>query len=883
MGFLLELSTVTAVAIGLLWGCGLLVARFLLPWRYRPFLPLVAPFLGLALMSAGCHYLGAAGLSLRPMRWLFVGLAVAGWAFALLDRRLRRIPRSALPALAICLLAFLLAISPLFSLGYLTVLGTSVDAVFYAAHSEYLQEAPLRTPGLEPGKPWLAWVASQFGIRAGDTYFVGLVGLLTGSRSYELLSLVPALFFALTAGAVFVWARGSLRLHRGPALLAAALTGLSNLLLCVLYENFLSQSVGLGFVPLLYCFGVEGQRRPGWRMAALFGVLLVTLVSVYPVFAAFALAGVLCSWGVGALRQGALARTARWWLGAAAVAAAWNGVALVRAGRELGYISQVLDSGGVTRVGHGGIVVFPPVIEALGLIAHVSAAYFGNAWPRVPLPILMALGLGFGGLAAYGWWRLSRRARLAAAALFLTGAALAALQRWGVNPPHGYPYGWFKAISALTPQVLVLVAAGIGALWRLRSRRWIAAGAALLLLAINAKHALWTVSFMRQHRLVVSRELIEAADAAGRLDPGAWLEIDLPKSLRQHWLGILLRDRRIRYREPLWVAHVETPRTADAFVRHALVERGSVAPGEAGSLDEPWRRPGGSSRVWANSGLELLERRDSTLASVRWRAAWPEAAALELGIAPARSAVTVRLGPMSREGGLGPGKPRTLQVRVFSLAEAGRIEVPGIAGPVSLPPGGWLLDLDLGCLSGNRIEVSHAAGEAILADLRLLGTATGEPGECLETVPLPDGVASFEQKVLEGGERVRLTASVLRPADATEDTHRLGLHVVSLEQHKLLGGWSLDFPPGARLRRGSLVIDLRDHAAQAEVDGQPATPLTGSFDNRPGSFKVDAVWWRLPEEQLQTLPILWYRRAGDGSVAVKDAAQQRKVGILPSP
>ncbi|MBV8199749.1 MAG: hypothetical protein JOZ15_03905, partial [Acidobacteria bacterium] len=456
MSLAVALGFVAAVAVFLLWGCGLLVARPLLPRRFRPLLPLVAPFLGFSLISAVAHYAGAAGASLRAVRWLLVGLAAAGWTVTMLDRRRRRFPRSSAPALAVCLLAFLLASGPLFVLGYLTTVGATIDGVSYAVRSEYLEEAPPRLPDIAAGKPYLGWVRTQIDLlRLGDVYFVGLLGLLTGKRSYELLTVVPALFFALTAGATFVLARAALDLPRRAALLAAALVGAHNLLLWPVYDNFLSQAVALSLLPIVLASGIEAQRRPDWRMAATFAVLWSGQLSVYPIYAVRTLAAVLLFWGLAWLfgasgpRPRALGRATLWWAGALALAAACNGAALRRAAGELGLLSGALSSSAAASVGPGNIRVFPPLVEIFGLIAHAGAAY-GNDWAYLPEWILTALGLALAAVAAYGWWRLSPRARLAAAALLLTSAAAVAQQRWGAR----YPYGYFKVLTTAVPEVM---------------------------------------------------------------------------------------------------------------------------------------------------------------------------------------------------------------------------------------------------------------------------------------------------------------------------------------------------------------------------------------------------------------------------------------------
>jgi hypothetical protein len=878
------LAGVTAVFVGLLWGCGFLVARLLVPRRWWPLLPLLAPFLGFALISAIAHVLGAAGHSLVEARWAFLVLPAVGWALVLLDPRLRRLPRSSLPALGMCLLAFLVAISPLVILGYLTTVGETIDGISYATRAEYLQEAPPELPDIPAGQPWLGWVRAQIQLlRVGDVYLVGLLGLLTGRPSYELLTLVSALFFALTAGSVFVWTRGSLGFRRNAALLAAGLVGTSNLLLWPVYDNFLSQSLAISLFPLLLCFGVEGQRRPEWRMAALFGVLLATTASVYPVYAVYALLCVLCFWAAAWFlrRRSDPRRAALWWLAAGAAAGAWNGVALARAWTELGFVSGLLSPGGMQVIGRGNILIFPPAVEILGLIAHAASVH-GSGWQRVPLPVLTALGLGFAGLGVYGWWKLGRHARLAVAALLLTSALLAAQQRWAIDPPHGYPYGWFKAISALAPQVLALVAAGIAATWRHRSWRWVAAGAALLLVAVNLKHTLWTVSYTAESQVVLDRELIETARAAARLQPGAWALVDLVPGLQQHWLGVLLHDRKIHYRERLFTQHVETPGEAKATFQYALVEK-SLDGRRRATLDEPWYSRASYVRVWGNGRYELRQRRDAVLASLAWGRPWPVGTMGEIAVAPERRALILGVGPEREESEMAPGRPRTVQMYVYSVDAGNRLTLPGKASPASLPPGGWILDFDLGCVPGGRIGIDHAAGAAVLAEVRVLAAATGRPGVCLEQAPLRTGAVYVTQEVLDGG-KIRLDAMLVRPEGARERLYRLGLHVIDPAQQKLFGVWNLDFPPGERVQRGRLELDLLDRSSHGEVDGRPVELTTGSFDRAEGSFEGDVVLWQLsPTEQILIEPMLWFQRSAAGPVEVTRAVPASRLKVLPAP
>ncbi len=865
-----SLAGIVAVAAGLLWGCGLLVARPLLPRRYLPFLPFIAPFLGFSLISAVAHYAGSA---LCDVLWLFVALAAAGWVLTLLDRRLRRWPRSSAPVLAICLLAFVFAIVPLLVLGYLTTVGGTIDGVSYAVRSEYLQTAPLSPlPELEPGKPYIGWVRLQLGLlRAGDVYLVGLLGLLTGKRSHELLTIVPALFFALTAGSAYVLARGALGFRRAAGVLAAGLVAANNLLLWPVYDNFVSQAVALAFLPLVMAFGIlgiAGMRRPGWRMAALFAVLFSGLLSVYPAFALIALAAVLLAWGLAWFRRPngrALGRAALWWLGALCLTALWNGVALARTAAELGLVSGALTSG--ARDLGGNIEVFPTPLEAFGLVSHAAASQGGH-WERVPAPVLNALGLLFAGVACYGWWRLQPRARLAAAALVVTSGLLMAQQRWMVP----FPYGYFKAVTTAAPLVMLLVACGLASLWQDRrdgrpGSRWLAMGAALLLFAVNLKHGLWSQALVLDHRVLLNRELLAIGKAASAVEPDAWVMLDMKENLRQHWLGYLIRDRKIRFRGPLWFGNIDDPAAANAFFRYAVVEKELDGLRRRTAPDEPWYHPSTYTRHGGEGRYELRERRDPLLGSVRWDRRWAGQDGLVLALDPSLS---VRVGPEVREGEMGPGLPRTVQVRLYSLSPASRIEVAGLGAPVTLEPGGWLLDVDLGCIKGRRIALGRSSGDVLLADVRVLGAVTGTPGACLEASPLSTGAAYLEQDDLGSG-RIRFRVALLRPeGDGRQPPYRLGLHVFDLSDGSIFGIWALDFPPGPRVQQGSLEIDLRDRSSRGALAGAPIEVELTNTEQDTGSFEAQAVWWQFtdPIERHGLHRVLWFQRQPGGAVQV---------------
>lgn len=879
-----SLATIVAVAVALLWGCGFLVARLLLPRRQRPVLLLVAPFLGFSLISAGAHYAGTFGAPLRSIAWVFVVLAAAGWILVLGDTRWRRPSNGSLAALVICLVAFLLAIRPLFVLGYLTTLGETIDAVSYAVRSEYLQGAPLRLPDIEAGKPYLGWVRLQLDvIRAGDVYVIGLVGLLTGKRSHELLTVLPALFFALTAGAAYVLSRIGFRLRQPAALAAAGLVAVHNLLLAPLYDNFVSQGIGLAFLPLVLAFGVEAGRRRSVGAAALFAVLWTGLVSVYPTYALCGLLAVLASWGLdGLLRPGsrwrALGWAARWWCAVAVFAALWNGVALKRGLSELGYLSGALGTSG--NLLGGNLRIFPPITETFGLISHAAGAY-GSRWESLPTWALNAAGLACLATVAVGWWRMGTRGRLAAAAILLTLGALVFQQRWVAQ----YAYGYFKALTTTVVPLTVLLGAGLAALWRRRDGPWrgLAVGGLLLLIAVNLKHVVWGQSVALRDSLALDRDLIGAGQAASRVDPQAWVLLDLPQGIRQHWLGYLIRDRKIRYREPLWFGDIETPGAAGAYFRYAVVERSLDASRRRSAPDEPWYDPATFLRRAGNDRYELRERGDALLSSVDIRGRWPDATDLSLAVLGSPATLSARLGSETLEGAAGPGVPRTLQVRLYNLGSPIDIEADDAAEPVSLGSGGWLLDFDLECLGDRGIVLRRTPGDVLLGDVRVLGAVTGPPGSCFEHAPLSSG-ALFVEQLISGAQRVELRATLLRPEGDSDRPYRFGFHVYEQSQGTFFGVWTVDFPLQPRLQRGVLKVDLSDRAARGEIEGRAAPVEFSKLEADTGTFIGQAVWWALnPHELRQAQPILWFHRRDGGDVQIFKSVGASRLQVIASP
>jgi len=880
MSFVLDIVVVVTVASAVLGGCGLLW-RPLLPWRARPYLTLLAPLLGLALVSGICHALGGAGLPLVRIAWLPVGLAAAGWAGALLRRRLR--PRRELMlALAVCALAFLLAALPLLALGYLTSVGLTSDAVSYAARSEYLQHAPLRAPDAVAGAPMLGLVRSHMKLRAGDVYLLGLLGLLTGHRSFELLTLSLALFFGLAPGAVFVWARLALRLSPRVALLGAGLVGINNLVLWAVFDNFLSQMMGLSLFPALFVFAVEGFRQPGWRSAAVFGALLATLASVYPVYAVYALATVGLYWFVAWLpahRGRDLPRHAAWWLTAAACAVLLNGVALYRSSRELAMVSQLLKPQGAQFLGSGDILVFPSLYEIAGLVSHEAEATRVHPWP-LPRGTTSLLALVVAAFAAYGWRRLAPRPRVAAAALLLAGAALAAHQRFWANPPDGYPYGYFKAVSVLPMEAMVLVAAGLAAAGRRRpALRAASVLTGLAVVVLNLMNSLWSASYAVRHT-ILTRELIAVARASAAVPAGSWvlLDVELSPPLLRTWIGYLWNDR-LRTASPRELLPRPTP-----FFRWAFVER-QLDRQRQGTSTAPWYDPAQYTAIWETPRFALRQRRDATLAAMRWEAPLlRRGERLEVELAPERRSLAGSLAGRPNEAELGAGAPRRLRIFAFGAGDRpARLELDG-GTPVTLAgAGGWALDFDLGCRRQPQdIGLRNVGPEDVLvAGLEVMGSQPAATRSCLEVEPLATGAAYVEQEVVPP--RIRYRAYLWLPREEGHRRFHLGVHVANVTNNHPLGVWTLRFPPGKRAQEGNLEIDLADGRSHAEIDGRPAPLDVARLDLERGDFGLSAVIWQVdPVAQVSVDNLLWFNRAASGAISITAENRHTPLTMIPA-
>jgi len=869
-----------AVSFVLLWGIGLPLAVRVTPLARRREVLLVSPFLGFAVVSAVCSDLGAFGVPVDAYAWGLALLGVVGLLTAGLARRRPPIPYW--PVAALCVGAYALAMLPLIGLGYLTVTGTTVDGLSYAVRSEYLREAAPVIPVVPPGRPFYGWVASQIAlIRLGDVYYLATAGALTGARSYRLLTPTAALFFGLLPAGVYVLAR-ALGLRRRAGALAAALAASHNLLLWPVHDDFLSQSIALGIFPLVIALAVraaDGRRAaPTVALGLLFGALL----SVYPTYAVVAGFVVICiavAAALGTLGDGkrllaALRAQVAWGLAVAALVVITNPFAVARAMTELTFVAKLLEPGGAMTVGGGNIVVFPPVVEVLGLVPHAFAAYGITHW-RPPAAVVWGLAAAAVSCSALGWLGLPAAGRRAAAACVGVATAMALQQRFLVNPPHGYPYGYFKLACLVAVSLLPLLASGVATVLARPRLRYAAAAALAGDIALNVSNSWATMRYVRKHRVVVTRAVQEIEPAVARLPPEDWVLVDVRPGLQQHWIGYLLKGRRMSYRAPLFAYNVATPVPVQPTFRYALVERALDGRRRGEVADEPWYDPRAYEIVWANRTFELRRRRDDVVAEwvpddgvARWAAG--ELLRVAFDGADQRTRIGMQVDRTTQLF----GSPRAVEVTLLML-EPGTVLEPAGSAPVRLTPGVWRWSLVVPPAPPSQVTLRNDGPGAVLVhrvrssaeEMGRHGPRRGRVGLAWAGQELDTDALAYDFAVL--------------PPEHDGSVYRFALHVVDPSSARLFGVWSVDVKNAGALRRGRLLLDVAGGTARATLDGSEVPVEMVPGDGRVGRFDVHVVWWKLGRRMpLSDTTTAAVTRDAAGGVVLRHVATPRVI-VLP--
>ncbi len=544
----------------------------------------LVPFLGLAgivLPVQNLVYLDV------PIARLSVPLWIAGvvsMAWLLLTGRLRG---SVLPWRPFAVAAAVFAVHGLglFLLGARTYVGRAwTDQFNYSAAAEFLMHSPYHTPVEKViTHPWLAWVWTGKEDRIGQTMLQGFWAVSSGASAKALFCPTILLTAPLCMLAVYLLGR-RLGLGRNAALLAGAAAGLMPGVATIHLDCFLSQAFG---VPLLLLFGLllaDVAWRPYVGRVARAGLTLTLALSVYTEFTPL-LGGLLAM----ALAYALLRRRPAWRQAGAYLivllsplllnpyftAMRWWTVLSRFDAPMLAFIypwAQTLEGWGRPWLGdlawgqrgsHAGLRVYTIAMTVLAYLGLAVAAWRHRPWERRWQPRSFPLAAGLLGIALlplavilkdtvhpYQVQKLLHTASpLGALGVCLAGRWLGALAR---------RKGWHVAVPgalACAPLTIVLVLASRGTVQMVwasslrpeRSRSWasILASPELLqmqeLLEATRKQKVliahddvfqrsWLAYFARHNRTWVSVPTINDASLTGLPRADELLRFDPPAS-----------------------------------------------------------------------------------------------------------------------------------------------------------------------------------------------------------------------------------------------------------------------------------------------------------------------------------------------------------------
>ncbi len=268
---------------------GAATARWLLPWRWRPVAPAVAPLLGWAVVTAVAYPLNA----FLPARPVLLGLGAVGIAALLVPaiyRRLQSPSRLSSPRphthrpwrprvwaacvryapLGIGCLSYTLGTIPYVRAGSLSTILTDSDVEHYADVATALLHYPIgwtleAHQGLD---------ATPIGL--GSHYAHATLNAISGLDAFS--TAVPSLLLllAMAPAAVYVFARTCLGAGAYTALLASTLFALSGTPLGVAAFGWRQQTAAIAALPIALA-GVAIALRSGDRRSVLCGGLLAAL------------------------------------------------------------------------------------------------------------------------------------------------------------------------------------------------------------------------------------------------------------------------------------------------------------------------------------------------------------------------------------------------------------------------------------------------------------------------------------------------------------------------------------------------------------------------------------------------------------------------------
>jgi hypothetical protein len=394
------------------------------------------------------------------------------------------------------------------------------------------------------------------------------------------------------------------------------------------------------------------------------------------------------------------------------------------------------------------------------------------------------------------------------------------------------------------------------------SHRYLRYGAVVCFCAIfllNSFNTIWMMRCILDNRVAVDANLIDVPTGVQVVPADKWILLDLHPSIKQHWLGYLMKGRRIHYREPLFTQNVGDP-TAPSTYEYALIERAIDKQRSGQVLDEPWYNPDFYRVLWGNTTYELRQRTDSTLLEAQMSGdvkPWRSTETLEIVLDDADGIISLKTPTDVLLAGKLAGRPQSLLVTVFVPDEGAKVCLKSDCS--NLQPGVWTLDLNVGDADSLVLHnIGHV--DLIVYGMKAFEVVKGDAELQLEVTQRRDGVAFVMQSV--GNHDLSYDVTLLPPS-GNNSTYRLGLHLFDIQQGKYFGVWGLDFAPGTARIQGHIHLDLQTRIAEGEVNGVAVPVDLGPFDIEMGNIEVQVVWWKLDKPS--------YLALYHGAVFVRDA------------
>lgn len=615
-----QITGAVAATLALLLLPGFPLTWLLHSWRLAPAMFLLAPLLGLAGIMVVGHLLAWLPTGTSTTSWLILlissGLSVWAW------RRGMRpsLRRAHLPALAVGGIACILALLPVFQIGYLTTIGGTIDAVSYVNRARYLQAHGMLTrPDDTSTYPLYQMITTGIdtGFRQGDAYVLAFLSSVTGAPPHLLLPVLMATGYALTSVAIVCLAWYEFRLSREAAVIAGLLTAVQPLLHWSLLDGFLSQTLGTALCPPLL-LALSAALRGVRRAIIVAGLLVMALAAVYPVYLPYmmGIAGLTTLLRLIRAKPGTLApailRLARRGIGVVVVALLAAPVAWILALRQYRDANQGITATAIAEGYLGNIRVFPHPAEIIGLSNHAEGAYRLGLLQTPDWLATFGLGLALL-LIVYGAVRGRWSGRTMQTAVLLTFGAGLWQQRFWFLDGAGYPYGYFKVAALATPFAVVALCYGTACLYRdaslqrsglrdLLRTMLMTGGSALAVLGLY--FLISTSALAARDLTVANRQILALTDAARLIPEGEPVALLDRRHPHRSWTVYLL-NRPVYDLAPADPYPARPVEAAAAPPQYALI----AEPQNARNIPilDAWLRSGATIR-WQNERYVLLQR-----------------------------------------------------------------------------------------------------------------------------------------------------------------------------------------------------------------------------------------------------------------------------------